>query len=246
MRYTVLGFGNDGVIIEPSLDIKYQYVSKIGNSKLNKEFDNIKLLPVFDDLYLNPNLFRYKKLTEEEIFEIKKEKEINDKLGRSRSLYDLSMPKIEGLSLLSLFDNYKNTEIMTNRWHHRYYEKNLEIITLEVFVNILNKLKHFAELLKIFNKNGYFHNDVSPMNIMLSGERLYLIDFYSLTLNSPATIPGIKTADDIDSLKNEVLMGLVDCGIYNSNIIYYLKQFKIEVAFDDKLPTIKNIENLLR
>lgn len=244
----ILGKGNDGVIIEPSLDNKPNYISKIGDITLEKEYKNIQSLPVFDELYLNPNLFSGRLLTQDEIVEIKKNEEINDWFKRTTRFYNLEMPKIEGKSLYDLYNEYENvwrkiddTSIYYGDKYNKKFGKDPEIMSLKIFIEVLHRLQEFNKHIEKFNNDGFFHNDLTELNIMINYKRMYLIDFKCMTIDKQSEF-GNDTRD-----MQRVIKGLLDCGVCNPGIIEYLGEKKVQVVFNKHgSPDYKNVEYLLK
>lgn len=237
--YHILGKGNDGFVIEPSIDGEVNMVTKIGNIKLKKEYDNIKSLPRFNELYSNPELTSFRPISKEEMELI-----LNGPVKKNEQMFGITMPKIDGVSLANFLDEFKNIESETNKWHHNY-GKDMEIISFDIFINLLERLKIFYNHLIIFNSMGFFHNDITSTNIMIDDKACYLVDFYSLTKDSPKSYPGIPIIDDVTTFKRDVLNELLNVGIFNDDIKEYIKVKGVKITYNGKIPEFINSEFLL-
>lgn len=216
INYTIIDEGNDGIIISPSIEGDPNKISKIGlKSKI--EYDkSIKLpLSLSDYLYLNPEEYEYREISHEEY------KKITGK-NTKKSFGSLTMKKIEGETLFDFLENtYATVESWTNEYHHRY-KQNYIIMSLNEFKELYTRLLIFKDLCKRMNSEGIYHNDIVSKNIMItSDKRLFLIDFYSVTFDSPLYIPHLKiNKNDMDSI-NILFKEIIDIGLFNPEIYDY-------------------------
>lgn len=157
---------------------------------MKKEYENIQLLPRNLDLYPDMSDVTYEEDTRNGF---------------------LTIPYIHGMSLLQYFDEFKNVENSTNKYHADFGKVH-RIMTVDEFVQIFAVLSMFYFDLKEFNSMGFQHGDISTTNIMYCPEsnKLYLIDWYNLS----------KTvgSDDMDSFFGDVVNTMITTALFNDEI----------------------------
>lgn len=214
--YTIIGEGNDGIIISPSINNDFDKISKIG-VKAGIEYDKLISLPLFLSgyLYLNPEEYEYRELTLNEYKQITN-KRIKGIIGC------LTMKKIDGISLFEYIEStYSTIESWTNLDHERY-EQNFTLMSLLEFKEIYSRIKIFKSLCEMMNNAGYYHNDICSNNIIFtSDKRLYLIDFYTMTVGSPLKLSYLTIQKDDNDSINTVISELIDVGLFNPEIYEY-------------------------
>lgn len=227
IEYKIIGEGNDGFIIEPSISGLPNKVTKVG-LKQKIEYEKSIQLPLFLSgyLYLNPEEYEYSEITPEEYQKITGRK--------TKKIYQcLTMNKIEGKSLFDFLEcTYATVESWTNKYSERY-KQNYIIIGIDEFKELYLRLKIFSNLCQMMNSAGIFHNDIGSQNIMVTKDKqLFLIDFYNVTFGSPLKLPFLKVQkNDMDSI-NSIFNELIDVGLFNHEVYEYCISNSIIIPFE--------------
>lgn len=227
IEYKIIGEGNDGFIIEPSISGLPNKVSKVGlKSKI--EYEKSIQLPLFLSgyLYLNPEEYEYSEISQEQYEKITGKK--------TKKIYQcLTMNKIEGKSLFEFLNGtYATVESWTNKYSERYRQKYI-IMSIIEFKELYLRLKIFSNLCQMMNSAGVFHNDIGSQNIIMTeNKQLFLIDFYYVTFGSPLKLPFLKVQrNDMDSI-NLIFNELIDVGLFNPEIYEYCISNSIITPFE--------------
>lgn len=191
MQQRVIGAGQQGSVLHPSIHGDETKVTKVGlRKRMKREYDNIQMLPADLELYPDMSESTY----EEE--------------GKNGFL---TIPYIHGTTLLEYLDSFKNVENSTNKYHPEFGNVH-RIMGVDDFVNIFSILSMFYIDLMEFNSMGFQHGDISSTNIMYCPEsnKLYLIDWYNLSKS--------VSSDDVDSFFGEVVSTMLTTALFNDEI----------------------------
>lgn len=227
IKHEILGQGNDGIILYPSLDGDFNKVTKVGR-KTKIEYEKSIILPLFLSgyLYLNPEDYEYSEISPEEYLKFTGRK-------TTKIYYGLTMKKLEGETL---FEFYEKSHATVENWTNDIssnYRKNFITLSLNSFKELYLRLQIFQNLCQMMNSAGVYHNDIGSHNIMITKDKqLFLIDFYNLTLGSPLKLPFLKIQrNDIDCV-NSLFEELIDVGLFDPEVYQYCVENSLIVPFD--------------
>ena len=224
----LLGEGWYGIVIMPPLSgingesIPPNSVAKIASYKeLKHEYDFIMEYIEYSENYarlVNENnvilcKFNY------DILDKEMREMIDNHVGQSKDYYELIIPYL-GLTFDKYIDEYKNACYPLEK--RRLLTKIIDTNTFIKYINAIHNL--FNEVLTL-NKNGIYHNDIKPNNLIYNEENnlLLLIDFnLSIIKTQPNyyvhSIVFNQGYKDILILIEKVLLEVLLIGFSNKNI----------------------------
>ena len=134
---------------------------------------------------------------------------LNSLTNFKEPLLKLFMPFIDGKTFLVYFEEYKDKIISIKKW-------------IMLIKNLLFLLKNIL----ILNNNNIYHNDIHSENIIISNNKIYLIDFDQLFYNNDKKLIEEDTSTDIIGVK-ELIFNTIKIGFKNDNISLLLEDFNI-------------------
>jgi tRNA A-37 threonylcarbamoyl transferase component Bud32 len=218
MKYKILDYGHDGIIVYPGIlnDDKNinKYITKIG---MKKNIDNEK--------YIYDNL-------PDEFDKIIYNKECYINTFESKLLNDFDLTEINSKRKTKLTEY--NRQITINFFNGKNLAKilqNRSMITKPEIYNLLKKMIFLYECIKkLNNKYFIFHKDITRHNILYNQEKnkIFLIDFVQSKKFPIGTFP--------DYLPNKDLTDMID-------VINNIVEFITKEKYINLIP-IKTIEEL--
>jgi serine/threonine protein kinase len=248
MEYNVLGSGQSGFVIHPCIGCSektisepHLYVTKIIRHKkyFDQEIEAFQMLPESLNTKLYYNFYEICDVQNEEIQQVLQQLIDKGELKpHALTSYILNTTYIDGMELQMYLEHYKTVDNQTNKWNSNYKNKEIiPIISLPIFVNLLNLIKQFYENILELNSYNIFHNDIATNNIMINKDatQLYLIDLGRMSKKARFDVAQV----DINGL-DEVITHIIDCGYYNEEIkslidIVKSTQRTIDINFVDLL-----------
>lgn len=137
--------------------------------------------------------------------------------------YQLIMPKIEGQELSSFLDTFVNEENRINT-HDENYQKELPLMDLETFDNLIRSLIELYHFVVKLNEDGLYHNDISTVNVIYNKDtnKLTLIDFEHLS----RTKQMFQKDPDMSGL-GSILSEILKCAVYSPELKLIVEEYDL-------------------